>query len=544
MTPKVDGALVAALYCVALVVRLVPLTFSPLPYNVDGFALARIMDGFGETGRWVSDEANVNRDDLKLPAFSLVGHAVVQMGGLHPLTDLQWFLPILLASVVLPIYLIAVKVTGNRVAGFAAGLFLALFGSFLFLTSAIMKESLALLFVPTIALTFHGRADPRKRAIAFVLLVVLVFLHHVTTLVAAAVVGSLIVLEHRRAGSRGRFSVRRLAADVGSGLTPFLIAWLYYRAVDLPNVDRVSASIEEMVLFVAIAVVLTALVARTWRPRPVLRRRRLLSPVHASVLVPAVAVGAVLVNARETVFPATFTTQPALLDLLPAVLVLAGFALVGYQVLRTTSSRSSDVVMALLVAPAVFLLFGFLRGLDVFSFRITYRGFDFLDFGFAVLAGIGLAYVARRLGRRPATTVPLMAGFLGLLLATTPMAWDTQAVFGVDNVNRPEEFQTLSVLASLGATGVASDQRVAHMGLWWYGFEVDPFLGTELRDREPVRRSEYAIVLERWTTIGAQDFPRPNAILDRQTVEDFLDAQWILYVTGTEGDRIYVARLT
>ena len=76
-----DGALLAALFLLALVLRLVPLLFSPLPYNVDGFALTKIASDFGATGHWSLNASDPNAADLKLPAFSLFWHAVVGLGG-------------------------------------------------------------------------------------------------------------------------------------------------------------------------------------------------------------------------------------------------------------------------------------------------------------------------------------------------------------------------------------------------------------------------------------------------------------------------------
>ncbi len=537
---RVDGALVAALFCLALVLRLVPLLSSPLPYNVDGFALTKIASDIGARGRWVINESNVNIDDLKLPAFSLLWSAAAQVAGMHPLRDIQWFLPILTSTVVLPIYLIGVKTTGRRIVGFGAGLFLSLFGSFLFLTSVVMKESLGLVLLPTIVLLFHERADPRKRALAVLLLLVLGFLHHLTLLMAVGSIGALILLGHTRDLSRGRFSVRTLVLDVATGLGPFAVAMAYYRAV---NLGTVPTALDEILLFLSLVALLTALLARAWRPASVPPGRRRFLPSGRVLLVPALVFAGVLVNARTDLFAGTLETQPALLELIPALLVLAALAVLGYHVVRRTSNRVNDLVLSLAVAPIALALFGFLRGLDSFSLRVVYRSFDFLDYAFALLAGVGLAFVWARLGNRRVAGIAIAAVFLAALLATTPMAWDTQRVFGVDNVTTPAEFQALSVLADLGAKRVASDQRLATVGTWWFGFEGDRSLPYALLHEAPFHRADYALVLERWTTVGAQEFPGPNVVLDPAALEGFLAAHRVVYVTGPPGHRIFVVQL-
>jgi hypothetical protein len=537
---RVDGALVASLFCIALVLRLVPLLFSPLPYNVDGFALTAISRDFGATGRWVINESDVNRYDLKLPVFSLLWYAQAQLSGLHPLVDIQWFLPILTSLVVLPMYLIGAKVTGRRLVGFAAGLFLAVFGSFLFLTSSVMKESLGLLLLPTIVLLFHERADPRKRVIAVLLLLVLAFLHHLTLLMAVGSIGALIVLRHTRDVSRGRFSVRTLVLDVVSGLGPFAIGMEYYLAV---NLATVPVRADEYILFLALIVVLTAVLAPAWRAVSVRPGRRRLLPPGRILLVPAFALAGAVVNERTDLFAGTLQTQAGFIELLPAVLILAGFAGLGYRVMRRTSNRMNDLVLSTAVAPIALALFGFLRGLDIFSLYVVYRSFDFLDYALALLAGVGLAFAWRRLGKRRVAGVGLAVVFMGALLATTPMAWNSQQIFSVENVTSPGEFQALSVVADLGGTSLASDQRITAVGRWWFGFGEDRTLPYAISEGSAVSGSDYAIVLERWTTVGAQEFPRANAVVDRASLDDFLSEHIIVYVTGVPGDRIYVVRV-
>ena len=179
-----DAALLAALYCAALALRLVPLTFSTLPFNIDGFPLARIASDIMATGSWQIDEADPNAYNLKLPGYSLLWSGFAQLGGLHPLTDLQWAQALVTSLVVVPGYLLGLRATRHRGVACTSAVFLAAFGSFLFLTSAVMKESMGLVLLPAMVLAFHDRADPRRRGIALLLLLVLLVLHHLTALIA------------------------------------------------------------------------------------------------------------------------------------------------------------------------------------------------------------------------------------------------------------------------------------------------------------------------------------------------------------------------
>jgi len=140
-----------------------------------------------------------------------------------------------------------------------------------------------------------------------------------------------------------------------------------------------------------------------------------------------------------------------LLLVLPSLLVFAAFAVGGLQILRRTTNRANDLIVSMLVAPVALIVFGFLRGLDPGGFLLVYRAFDFLDYALAVLIGVAFVAAWRGIGRSRAARAGLGVAFLAALLLTTPMAWNTPAVFGVQNVTTSDEFQALAVLGSLGA---------------------------------------------------------------------------------------------
>ncbi len=539
---KTDGALVASLLCLTLALHLVPLLFSPLPFNPDGFALANVAGQMGTTGSWRIDGTGVIENNQQMPVYPLLWSSVARLGGLDVLTGLQAIMPLVLATVVLPTYLLSVKATGHRVAGFGAGLFVALFGSFLFLTSSAMRESIGLLIFPMVVLLFHERSDPRKRALAVLLLLVLPFVHHLTTLIALGMVSALVVLAQSRSIARGTFSVRTLALDVLTGPALAMVAWLYYssvREVDVPRITSPGA----IALLLAIVILLTGLLVPMRRPARLPPGRRVVSPASRVLLVPAVGFAALWVNGRTSLFVGVLGTQDALVTILPAVAVLIAFAFVGYQLLRRTANRANDLVLAMLVAPTALILFAFLRGLDPFSQQIVYRSVDFMDYALALLAGIGLAAGWSRLRSSRPAQLALGASFFAVLLATTPMAWNSQAVFGVDNVTTPAEFQALAVLASLHPRSVATDQRLALVGLNWFGYRVSSTLPFLLAGNESVAGYDYAVVLESWTTVGAQVFPAPNVIVSAQVFDAFVQANRIVYMTGVPGDRLFVVQL-
>src|SRR2546428_3764500 len=145
---RTDGAILTALVCVAIATRLVSLTFSPLPFGIDGFALGRISSDIAARGGWRIDPADLNSYNQKLPGFSLLWSAVTSVGGLSPLAPVPLIMPLLASLSVIPADLFRVEAKGRPLGRFLAGPFIVFFGSFLLLTSSVSKEPIGLLVFP------------------------------------------------------------------------------------------------------------------------------------------------------------------------------------------------------------------------------------------------------------------------------------------------------------------------------------------------------------------------------------------------------------
>jgi hypothetical protein len=175
---------------------------------------------------------------------------------------------------------------------------------------------------------------------------------------------------------------------------------------------------------------------------------------------------------------------------------------------------------------------------------VVYRSFDFVDYALALLAGIGFAVAWSRLRSSKPAQIALGATFVVVLLATTPMAWNSQAVFGVNEVTTPAEVQALSVLASLHPRHVTTDERLALVLGNWFGYPASSTLPFRLHGDETVTGYDYAIVADSWTTVGAQVYPAPNLVLSRQVLASFLEENRVVFASGPPGDRTYLVQLS
>ncbi len=530
-------ATAVALYLLALLVRLLPLFFSTLPYNIDGFPLARITEGILQTGQWRLDDADPNVYNLKLPGYSIVWAAVSAMGRVGPLVALQMVMPLATSLVVPAEYALALRLVRHRGAALAAGLVLALLGSFVFLTASIMKESLGLLLFAGFVLLFLDRADPRRRVLAASILLVLPVVHHLTTLIGLGVAAGLVAIDARVAWTRGLWRARTFFLDVASGPGLAVPAVAYYRAVDLPFFRDVFV-LADVVLFLSIAALFGLLAMRWSRPRTVLNPMEVRAHANRILVAPTVAVALILVNRYTTVFPATAATREAAVLLLLPLSILGVLAAVGFNVVRSTENGANRGLVALILAPLDVIVFAFLRGLDPLSFALAYRTADFLDFGLAVAAGVGLVFLVRRVRRR-SVGFGLAAILLAILLATLPMAYDTERVFGVENVTTADEFFALRIAASYGGV-IGADQRLADIARSYFGSTTDATLPFVLRDGGSLASFDVLVIEERWATVGAQVHPAPNVILTPPAFDRGLSAGTVVCELGAAGDQIVV----
>jgi 4-amino-4-deoxy-L-arabinose transferase-like glycosyltransferase len=160
-----------------------------LPYNIDGFPLARISEIIIDTGATPNpaDYGGLLSYNMKLPVFSMVLATFSMVLGVEPLALLPYFCALMGSLAVLFIYVLARELTGNEIAAFSAGVFAALTGLFVYVTTAAMKQLLAITLLCFILYLYTRRNDWRFRLAMVAALFILPFTHHLTSLIALLV---------------------------------------------------------------------------------------------------------------------------------------------------------------------------------------------------------------------------------------------------------------------------------------------------------------------------------------------------------------------
>ncbi|KYK27047.1 MAG: hypothetical protein AYK23_00380 [Candidatus Proteinoplasmatales archaeon SG8-5] len=545
---------------IAFSVRLAPLHESPMPYNIDGFPLARISESIIDTEHIPSPSGyeGLIGYNLKLPIFSLVLTCFSLVLGVEPLTLLPYFCALIGSMAVLFIYVLTLHLTQNRLAGFVAGLFAALTGLFVYVTTAAMKQLLAIVLLVFAVYLFTRREDWRCRLLMVVTLIMLPFTHHLTTLIALLILSTAIGTTAIKGNLFKLRALRSLALDVVTGPLILILSLAYYRSVNLEFVNEVG-NINDVVLLGSVFILLFAaakLISETAQSKPwfFLTRKdgQELGVAHIfdeKVLIFVVGIGTLYLNSRIKVFTGSVMTTDTLFNLMFPYLILTVIGLIGFNVLRYSRFPRRDIIIGMFMAPFCVMVFAVLRGLDIFNFTLVYRSYNFIDVPMAIVVGVGAAYLFTRMRKftirqREFRVLPYgVLAVVGLLcVASVPLAYNSEEAFGIQEITYPYEFEGLEWVAEANVTAVVTDQR--------YGDIIEPYFGVDADRTGPWRmKSQYIdtgdviLISNYWTDGGAQMSILGREYFTDHWLEDFYDNLDfnIVYVGGPEGREVVVA---
>lgn len=524
---------------VAFAARLPQLLLSSLPLNIDSFAQIAIADGLLDTGQWELDEASPNAGNLKMPILPMLLATSSTLLGVDPLS-LATPLMILVSLVgVLGMYALTYYLTGRRSIALVAALVLALLGPYIFLSSTLIKEALALAFLPVLVWLTLGRQDPRMRVLAAGLLLTLPLIHPLSTLMAFGFVALILLLHHVRRYWAGRWSWRVVGLDLFTGPALFSFALWYYAAVGLENFQEVWRP-DEVALFLSVALLVAAgaiLLSSQKRARPwfaVAKTHRGASLLDQKSVAIVGALLLVAVNFVRPLVPGTVATTPSLLLIAFAYLPLVFLGLIGLNLFRLSPRRAKIVPIALLLAPFTVILYALLRGLTPQSHVLLYRSFDFFDFGIALTVGMALVVGVRRRRR------PVLAGVVvASLLATLPLAYASETVFQVQNTTYGYELAVLQRVSESGVVAPATDQRLGDVLTMYFGVEGSSVLPLTLLYGSTPGPGSLLLLEGNWATRGAQVHPLPFLPLGEARFAGILEGNHLVYHGGDSANGVY-----
>jgi len=531
--------IVGAVFAVALAARAAPLYWSSLPATTDGFRYARLAERLLATGTFPLSV--IDSDEF---VFTLGLAATSALTGIQPLQAAQVFVSVSGAAAPVAGAAVAYRVAAERgwpdrrilLATALTGFGLALDGIFLRRTGVPDEEALGLLLVPILVFAAHRWLHSGRLAWGLsTALVLIVFppLHNLSSLIGVLSVSGLVAIHAVRAPGRGS-----LLRAVTLGLGAWVVFIGYFEATARLGLRLTYSDLLRPYpgLFIAWLVVL--LVGGIWIRRTSLGAQRLttMAPIGAFFLV-------VGVNTFTPIFPGTVPSPPLVVALILGLAVPVGFAALGLRAIRR---ESGVVVLAMLLAPVVFIYYLLSASLTPEFFGAVIRAQGFAHVPAFVLAGLGIAWlvnVDRRtdVGNRPLVAVAVVL-FAAAVVVTLPLGYLNLDTGSYPSTMFESEFEATDFVTD-HITGEFTTEHSLSRPAILYHKPLSPYRVTGDGTRVTVGATATWIrggpppdcpllSQQAWTTTGAHLYPTAPGVIAAPTYENTLSTRNVVYTTS------------
>jgi len=530
---------ILVLSLVAVSVHLLPLSFSQFPFNNDGLtesvtAQNIIEDHHFHFPKFFSLDTTHSEGT---PVFNVVLAFLSSALGVSPIQISQFMVAMFASLTIVGIYLIVHTMTNDRRAALVAGLVAAFYGTFVFLTASVWKESLGMALFVLLLYAYSTRERSEMLALEAAVLLVVPFVHHLVAFVCYMTVGYLTVWSWVFAVRSGQLRRRHYYDLVVAIVTP-AIAFTYYYLVSFGRLSYFDfeTGLLPMAVIVLLITVVSSLV--------LLRRshwRGTFSPI------PAVVVLALVI---WDYYSPIFDYEPAVPQEYYFTLIVATVALVSiawYGLERVIESKSSFRAIPIgALLPAITILgFAFLSPSIENKHQLVYRSFDFADPAIFMCIGFATSLLAHERKRRGVIALAVIA--ITLALVTLPFGLYTEQLTGVRHDTQAYEVDAIQWVVEGdegGSPYVMSDERISYICASMFDLGKDNRLPSYLNDNESLAPDVYYLYAESWSEEGVNDYPRGTVVISDTFMADLLSAENVLYVGGDEEDPVIIFMAT
>jgi hypothetical protein len=522
----------AGILFLSLVTRLLSFRWSPLPYNIDGLSELRVTQDilFSHHLDFPALSSDAEGYVSNLPILGLLSAFFCSTLGINPVDSFQLVSALLGAITVSLFFLVFCQHWNTSKGALASALVLALTGSFVFSSGCTWKESLGFVFLALALYSYPLRDQSQYRLLLGSSLLLSIFTHHHITIAAFVIVTFAVIIDlaNRTSKESSKLLSRRELLDVLTVITAWTVAIAYYWHVHLPYIDYLSPS-TDLYLYLAVAFLLVLVGVRlSRRDRPMTR-----APIE--LVVPAAGTLLMAYNYVHPIFPGM--PAPAGLIAVPflAYLILVAPAWTGVQLALIKRGQTKNLLLAMLLGPLSLILFAFLRSNDATSQLIIYRTFDLVMPAFALLIGVGFAFIVKgrvRLG------IAAGASLVIVCASTLPIAYSSQELFGVENQTYWYEYDAVEWFSEHGVNSYTSDQRLGETGARLFDLNGSRGLPYDLREGIALNGSSYFVLEQQWTKKGAQEFPFGVVVVKNETITTTLNESSVFYIGGSLDSQI------
>ncbi|RRJ29465.1 sodium/phosphate symporter [Halocatena pleomorpha] len=527
MTERRTFALVAvAVFLVGFAMRTIPLYWSPLPFNLDGFHFAALARGVLKTGHLSVNNA-FKPDEY---TFTVLLSITSRITGISPLHVAQF----LTASIGAILCLFVVLVTRGvgrhlgwsvrdvRTAMTVAGLVIATEGIFLGRSAAVSSEGIGhvLVVMSVFVLAYALRTNrPSWFVLSGIVFLILPLTHNLSTIIGLLSCVSLLTLY--LGTSESGSSV--IAGVLVLGFCGYAVLYYGVTGMDAMRISAVPG------LFVAWTIVLVLLVR--WLPTT---DSRFQYGVPSVILLSGA--GLVVGNHFVQIFPGTASSEVITMLYILPIAVIGIVAARGIPI-PIDGGVEGYATVAMLFGSLTLIGFALTGGLTVEYQSLAIRGQTYVHLPFPILAGLGVvAFGTTRDSDRLKTTAVVLLVVCSVVSA--PLAFSgLRATSAQPLVTQPE--LEAAAFASTHADGWTSDGHMTRLASRYYPEQTGSDVsergvyewlkgsGTEPRCPVVARRS--------WTTVGVQLFPASPGHITPAAYDRFDARRNVVYsVSGTD----------
>ena len=523
--------LLLMLLVAAFIIRLMPLCFSPLPFNNDSLTECEESSFLIRTGSYAAWEDSLYSDSHSMitPALNLILAFTCVTLGMSPLQIAQILTAIFSMLTVGSLFLLGRLVVGTNIGGLAPAFAALLMGTFVFTSGSAWKEALGISLLVFLFWVYPRRNELRYRTLVFVILVVIASVHHLVAAVAFLGMAFLLVWSWIFAISFTSIQ-RRHVADAVTIIVPIVIGMGYYWYSSLTRLDAVSSPIS-----VAMFLSLFVLIALCGYLVMSLRKHTKWS------FAPLVGVAFIVVLTLDY-FGYIFDYTPSVSRLYAILIVASGYIIAlgwfGTEMIVERRPVYRGVHMSLLVSPLLVILFAAVSQDADSAHQVAYRAFDFFDLFIFLGMGSALSFYSIKNARR---YLVLGAVTVACVLATFPFGYYTADLVGVRHDTQYYELDSVDwIVGHSESTQIVSDERIGYISQAMGHVEKRAYLPADLLNNVPLQPGYFYIMEDSWMRGGVNNYPDGTAVIPTDVFSYTLEDNNVVYVGGDLNDLLRV----
>ena len=364
--------------------HLLPLSFSPFPFNNDGITEARIADDILDSGHLTYPAGSFYTDTHSVitPAYNVMLAFISSAVGSEPVKVAQYVVAVLAVLTIFGCYCLSLALTRSSRAAFLTVLILSLLGTFAFLTASTWKSALGISLWMLLLFAYSRRAERGMIILEMAVLGVLPIVHHLVTVIAYFSIAYLTILSVgeslRNEGSR---LGRREIIDISVVAVPSAVAYSYYKLSNLSRLNYFDTGLELMAMSASFLLLLGLAAILFYQ-----RDRRIRFTFAPFVGIACIAV--LLWTFFFPIFPYDSGTPDYVVILLISFSVLIAASWYGYERIIRSVNRDKAIPICMVLPVIALFLYSILIGVDLKAHQIFYRTFDFMDVSFGIACAV------------------------------------------------------------------------------------------------------------------------------------------------------------